>query len=196
MTVVGITGGIGSGKSTIARIFQSLNYHLFNSDSVAKGILESSEIRPALISLFGSGVIKEQAVDRSFIADQVFENPGKLEQLNALIHPRVAEAFEAFKAKHADSLILKEAAILFETGNYKLNDWNILVHAPRELRIQRVFDRDGISREAIEKRIENQWPDEKKIPLADFLIDNSEDSFLIPQVLSVHQEILKKSGYA
>lgn len=197
MIILGITGGIGSGKSTLTEIFRSLNCPVFNSDLEAKRILHEQTLQPDLIKLFGEEVIKNTQVDRKLIASQVFSDASKLEELNALIHPKVGEAFEKFKAKHANSpLIIKEAAILFETGIYKQNDYNLLVTAPEDLRIQRVVQRDKISEAEVQQRMRNQWPDEKKIPLADFIIDNSGERFLIPQVLSIHKELKNKLSYA
>lgn len=197
MIILGITGGIGTGKSTLTEIFRSLNYPAFNSDLEAKRILNQEALQPELIKLFGEEVIKNTQVDRKLIASQVFSDASKLEELNALIHPKVGEAFEKFKAKHANSpLIIKEAAILFETGIYKQNDYNLLVTAPEDLRIQRVIQRDEISEAEVQQRMRNQWPDEKKIPLADFIIDNSGEHFLIPQVLSIHKELKNKLSYA
>ena len=197
MIILGITGGIGSGKSTLTEIFRSLNCPVFNSDKEARDILNRKELQPKLISLFGEELIREGKVDRKHIASQVFKDRSKLDELNNLIHPKVGKAFESFRSKHQKApLIIKEAAIVFETGTYKQNDYNILVTAPEELRVQRVVQRDEISKEDVQQRMRNQWPDEKKIPLADFIIDNSGERFLIPQVLSIHKELKNKLSYA
>lgn len=191
MMVLGITGGIGSGKSNIAKIFKSLGWSLFNADNVAKEILESHEIRPSISDLFGEEIIIDGKVDRAGIAKQVFSNEKKLESLNAIIHPRVFDAFEKFKADSFNELIIKEAAILFETGSYTQNDCNLLVTSPESLRIERVMKRDNVSRADVEARVAKQWPDEKKIPLADFVIENDSNKSLILQVIKIHENLSK-----
>jgi len=189
MIVLGVTGGIGCGKSTVSKIFESLGCVVFNSDLEAREILNSQAIRKDLLDMFGPELLSGGEIDRKRIASKVFNDAEMLSKLNYLIHPAVAAKFSEFKQKNQNAIIIKEAAILFETGTYRQNDKNLLVVAPKHTRMQRVMARDGISELEFERRLANQWPDEKKIPLADFVIDNEGEKFLIPQVMSVYQEL-------
>jgi len=189
MIVLGVTGGIGCGKSTVSKIFESLGCVVFNSDLEAREILNSQAIRKDLLDMFGPELLSGGEIDRKRIASKVFNDAEMLSKLNYLIHPAVAAKFSEFKQKNQNAIIIKEAAILFETGTYRQNDKNLLVVAPKHARMQRVMARDGISELEFERRLANQWPDEKKIPLADFVIDNEGEKFLIPQVMSVYQEL-------
>lgn len=187
---VGVTGGIGSGKSTIARIFESMGYPVYYADARAKNLLVTNKLLISDIKhLFGDDIYQEDGqINRKKLGSIVFNNKEKLAQLNALVHPAVAQDFFRWTEKQTTKIVFEEAAILFETGAYKRMDFNILVTAPKEERIKRTMSRDNASREEILSRMENQWEDEQKIPLADFLIDNGGEVLVIPQVL----EVLKK----
>lgn len=192
MKLIGITGGIGSGKSTIAKVFMSIGYPVYNSDTRAKELINSNEELINSIKLsFGDDLYNSQGLDRKKMASIVFNNPEKLELLNSIIHPAVGKDFEKWIDLQNTSFILKEAAILFETGIYKSLHKTILVSAPQETRIERVIKRDNTNREEVLSRMNNQWSEEKKTELADYVIDNSGNKLVIPQVLEIIKQILK-----
>lgn len=193
MIRIGLTGNIGTGKSTVARIFEILGVPVYHADKQAKVILASEAVTHEIVKQFGSQVLNSfQQIDRKVLASIVFNNREKLSLLNNLIHPLVEEDFETWCEQYADQkYIIQEAAILFESGFNRLFDATILVTAPEELCISRVIARDGITREMVIGRIENQWPQEKKLQLADYELKNDEVSLVIPQVLSIHQTILE-----
>ena len=188
--LIGLTGGIGSGKTTVAKIFTSLGYPVFNSDTEAKNIVNNNaeaivEIKRAFGDVYQDGVLNSKK-----IANLVFKNKEALQQLNAIVHPKVKTAFENWVSKHKEhNILLKEAAILFETEGYKLLDATILVVAPEKIRIKRVMSRDRIEEEAVKNRIQNQLSDEKKKLLAQYVIVNDDENLLIPQVLEIVQQI-------
>jgi len=190
---VGITGGIGAGKSLVSNIFEILGIHCFDADSRAKALMSTDPaLRQEIINLFGSQSFLNEELNRKFISNQVFHNPEKLEKLNAIVHPAVAREFDQWSILQSkEEYILKEAALLFETGSYRHLDKNILVVAPVELRIKRILKRDPERGEdQIRAIMENQFDDEKKIDLADFVLYNNEEKLLIPQVLAIHQELV------
>jgi dephospho-CoA kinase len=189
MKVVGLTGGIGSGKSTIAKVFETLGIPCYNSDTRAKLLYDMAAIKKQVVEVFGEEVYKNNQLDRAYLASQVFTDREKLNALNEIIHPAVQEDFEAWKSQQSAPYILKEAAILFESGSYKNCDRVILVTAPIETRIERVIARDNSSREEILARIEKQWSDEQKIPLADFIIRNDGSEPITEQVIELHQAL-------
>jgi len=171
--IIGLTGGIGSGKSTILKYFESQGIPIYIADTEAKKIMESELVIGNIIDAFGKDTIENGKVNRSKLSSLVFNNPEKLKKLNSIIHPEVKNHFTNWVKKHEDfPIVIKEAAILFESGSYKDCDKIILVTAPKEIRIQRVINRDGISKEEVEARMKNQWTDEQKIPLSDFIIEN------------------------
>jgi len=174
MKTIGLTGGIGSGKSSLLPVFIAENIPVFEADKVAKE-LQEEELKPELIKHFGASLYASGRLDRKALATLVFQDSTKLELLNSLVHPAVAKAFEVFKDHHKEaSLVVKEAAILFETGGAATCDYTILITAPKAARIARVHQRDGLDKGAVEARMAQQWPDEKKIPLADFVIQNED----------------------
>ena len=173
MKVIGLTGGIGSGKTTILRWFETQNIPCFESDAVAKTLLNSS-LKSIVCKIFGNNIYNSSGIlNRKKLATRVFNNPKELAKLNIIVHPAVENAFEDFKQKHKEyTIIIKEAAILFESGGYKNCDAVILVIASEESRIQRVLKRDKIKKKDIEARISFQWSDDKKKVLSDYLIQN------------------------
>ena len=173
MKVIGLTGGIGSGKTTVLRWFETQNIPCFESDAVAKTLLNSS-LKSTVSKSFGNNIYDSSGMlNRKKLAARVFNNSKELVKLNTIVHPAVENAFEDFKQKHKeDSIIIKEAAILFESGGYKNCDAIILVIASEESRIQRVLKRDKIKKKDVEARIKLQWPDDKKKVLSDYLIQN------------------------
>lgn len=194
MITVGLTGGIGSGKSYIAQVFENLNIPVFNSDNQAKLAYSDTLIQKEVRQLLGSESIIRGQPNKSFIAAKVFSHSGILAKLNAIIHPWLDKQFRLW----ADSMsgnpyLIKEAAIIFETGLHNNLDFTICVTAPEKTRISRIRARDGSSEEDIIKRMEHQWPDEKKISLADFVINNDGKQLIIPQILQIHQTLINKS---
>ncbi len=193
--IVGLTGGIGSGKSTVATMFKDLGVPIYVADDEAKKLMQHSEaIRKDIIGLLGNAAYHNSVPNREFIAAKVFKNPKLLQQLNNIIHPAVRAHFlQWYKAQKAP-YVIQEAAILFESGGYKNCDVIILVTAPVDERISRVLQRDKTTEEEVLNRINNQWPDDKKIPLADFVINNITLKNTKEQVETIHKKILIKSA--
>ncbi len=194
MIKVGITGGIGSGKTTVCKVFELLGVPVYNADDEAKQILDSNEeVKEKILNIFGIELLNDKGkIDKKKLASFVFNNKEKLEKLNFLVHPAVRQHFENWLKQHsAKKYILKEAAILFESGAYKLVDKVIMVTAPLELKINRTMQRDKISREQVEQRINNQLSDEEKIKRSQFVIHNDEMQLLIPQILNIHRQLTK-----
>lgn len=196
MLKVGITGGIGSGKTFVSKIFESLGVPVYYSDERAKWLMQhDSVLKSKLIALLGENSYKGDTLDRSYIAEKVFSNPTLLKQLNELVHPCVREDFNAFCARQTNApYILNEAALLVESGSYKQLDLLIVVTCPTEKRIERVMARDNVSREQVLERIKNQRSEEEKISLADFIIHNNDDTSPEKQVSEIHRIILSKNS--
>jgi len=184
---VGVTGGIGSGKSVVCRIFQTLGIPVFDADSEAKRLMASDAgLIAAIRSEFGDEAYHaDGTVNRSYLAGQVFNDGRRLEKLNALVHPVTIRAGEEWAQRQTTPYSIKEAALLFESGSFKLNDYTILVTAPEAIRIERVVQRDGATPEQVRARMQRQWPDNEKARLADFTIVNDGKQSLIPQVLEL-----------
>jgi len=191
MIKVGITGGIGSGKSTICKIFRVLGIPVFEADEEAKLLMNSDpDIHDQLIELFGATVyLPDHTIDRKYLAGIVFSNPSLLAQLNGIVHPKVAETFAVWCENEQSPYVLHEAAILYESGFYKLMDKTIAVVAKENERIDRVMKRDGASEELVNQRIRNQWSDIERIKLADFVISNNDDELIIPQIIEIDKKI-------
>lgn len=195
--IIGITGGIGSGKSTVARIFSILGIPIYFADDRAKWLMENntsliSEIKTAFgnESYFGDGKL-----NRKFLSSEVFGHPEKTKIINKLVHPTVKEDFEEWANSQTSPYVLKEAALLFETGSYKDLDKIITVTSPLTVRINRVLMRDSHrSEEQLNAIIDQQMPDEEKSEKSDFVIKNVENKLLIPQVLQLHEKLLKLSS--
>jgi len=187
---VGLTGNIGSGKSLVAQIFETFGVPVFDADKEAKEILFSPEVSKKVIQLFGNSILSEGNIDRKKLAQLVFNNELSLQKLNSIIHPAVRTKFENWsKSITGKPYLIYEAAILFESGHFKHLDAVISVDADPEIRIQRVMDRDGVLREQVLDRMRNQWPDERKNYLADFVIKNNGDELLIEQIEKVHASL-------
>ncbi len=189
MIKVGLTGGIGSGKTTVAKIFEVLGIPVYYSDIQAKKILFKPETIEKIRHTFGEKVFEKGKLSKKLLAKIVFNDKEKLQKLNSIIHPAVKTDFKNWLEKQNAPYVVKEAAILFESGAYKDMDFIITVFAPVEERIKRVMKRDNISREEVIRRIENQWTDEKKIKLSDFVIKNYNSFLVIPQVLEIHNKL-------
>lgn len=190
MLKIGLTGGIGSGKSLIGRVFSILGVPVYNADAEAKKIMtQDAGLRRKLRDAFGPGVIGEKGLDRKALAGIIFNDPGALELVNSLVHPAVAADFRSWLDKHGNyPYVINEAAIMFETGMYRKLDTVILVTAPEEMRLQRVMARDGTGEEDVRQRMANQWPDKKKIPLAGHVLKNDNSNPLLPEILELHNE--------
>jgi dephospho-CoA kinase len=192
MLKIGITGGIGAGKSTVAGIFKVLGVPVFDADVTAKNILNTDPIlRKQIAAAFGSETYKNGLLDRKYLATRVFNNPDQLAKLNALVHPATIEAADKWASRFTDKpYIIKEAALLFEAGTNEGLDYIIGVTAPKELRITRVMARDQVSREEVLSRMQHQLDDTEKMKRCDFVIDNSDASLVIPQVLALHAKFI------
>lgn len=194
MIKIGITGGIGSGKTTVCKVFELLGVPVYYADIEAKQILDSNlEVKKNIINTFGNGVLNnEEKIDKKKLASLVFNNKENLEKLNSIVHPAVREHFENWLQQHStQKYILKEAAILFESGSYKLVDKVIAVVAPLELKISRTMQRDKVTQAEVELRISNQLNDDEKIKRSQFVIHNDERQLIIPQILDIHDQITK-----
>ena len=172
--IIGLTGGIGSGKTTIANHFRKANIPVYIADDEARKIMQSEEIIDAIRKVFGESIFDEAILNREKLSQIVFSNPEKLKQLNAIIHPAVRKHFQDWVLNYKNApFVIYEAAILFESGSYENCDLIITVTAPIESRIQRVIQRDNTTREQVLKRINSQWNDEQRIAKSDFVIENS-----------------------
>lgn len=189
--IVGLTGGIGTGKSTVGKLFQVLGVPVYNSDDRAKEMYFLPEVKEKVTALLGNEAYQaDGSLNRAYVSQKIFSDSSLLSKINGIIHPAVEKDFAAFKEEHkSHRYIIKETALLFETGLYKKVDKIILVMAPLEERLKRVMQRDKSSREDVLKRISHQMPDEEKQPISDFVIDNNETEGLIPQVLAIHQKL-------
>lgn len=195
MLKIGITGGIGSGKSTVCNILKNLGVPIFDSDAEARKLLnENQELIDQVISNFGKDMYNAQGqLDRVRMANLVFNDPQSLEKLTSFVHPKVNERFEEWMLDHEHkSYVVKEAAILFESGNYHDLDKIINVFAPKEVRIKRVIKRDGSMKQNVEKRMRFQYTDEERNKLADFIIINEKLEDLLPQVMELHEIFLNE----
>lgn len=171
--IIGLTGGIGSGKTTVADYFKSYGIPVYIADDEARKIMQSADILEAIKNLFGADVFENETLNREKLAKIVFNNPESLEKLNGIVHPAVKKHFEQWLLQNLEApYVIYEAAILFESGRYKDCDIIITVTAPIESRIQRVIKRDNTTRELVLKRINAQWTDEKRISKSDFVIEN------------------------
>jgi len=196
MHTVGLTGGIGSGKTVIAEIFSHFGIPIFNADFESKKILEAdSEVRNQLTAWFGPDLYSENKLDRVKLAGYIFTDSVMLAKVNELVHPRVMKCFKSWCGKHTDtSYVIHEAAILFESGLYRHLDFTILVTAPEDIRMERIKRRDKSDEPSILKRMRNQWTDEEKLPLADYRIQNDGVSPILPQIAEIHSKLIGKQN--
>lgn len=191
--IVGLTGGIGSGKTTVAKYFSDLGVPVYIADVEAKAIMNRSKIvRRKLIELFGKNAYDGKALNKKFIANKIFSDSSLLQKMNAIVHPKVASHFRRWLNKQVTPYVIKEAAIFFENGSYKTLDFIITVFAPESLRIKRVIERDKSSLKKVKAIIDNQWTDDEKIKLSDFVIENIKLSETKKQVEIIHRKILRK----
>ena len=196
MLNIGITGGIGSGKTTVCRLFELFGIPVYYADPRAKALMtEDPELIEQIKSIFGEAAyLPDGSLNRKHIAGIAFNDKSRLAMLNAVVHPAVARDGEQWQAQQAVApYTLKEAALLFESGSYKQLDKVITIFAPRELRIQRVLRRDQSDRAAVEARMDKQMSEEEKLRLADFVIYNDGQRLLLPQVVTIHRQLLALS---
>ncbi|MFH7005495.1 dephospho-CoA kinase [Flavobacterium bizetiae] len=192
--VIGLTGGIGSGKTTIANYFASMGIPVYIADDEAKKVMQSENIVQQIKTTFGDSIFENEILNRAKLAEIVFNNADKLAQLNAIVHPAVKSDFELWLQENKNhDYVIYEAAILFESGRYKECDVIITVTAPEEIRIERVVKRDNTTREQVLSRMKMQWNDEKRISLSNFVINNSnlkiakEEVVKILKILNIKQ---------
>jgi dephospho-CoA kinase len=191
---VGLTGGIGSGKSIVARIFESLGVPVYYADDAAKDLYRTDPVlRQAIIDQFGPEAYTDGELNRKYISGIVFSSSEKLEKLNSLVHPATIRDAEKWLSAQTAPYAIKEAALIFESGSHRHLDHVIGVVAPESLRIKRVMARDHVTEEEVRRRMNNQIEDRIKMKLCDFVIYNDEKQLLIPQVLDIHAKLLSLS---
>jgi dephospho-CoA kinase len=194
MIKVGLTGGIGSGKSLVARIFNKFGVPVYDSDSATKQLYFSNQkLKSELVKSFGPQTYFENGqLNRKYLGELIFSDKSKLELINKIVHPFVKLDFEEWLLKNYQTkYIIKEAAILIESGAYKQVDKIIVVNAPFDLRIKRVIERDKTTKEEVIKRMSNQLPIKKLLPFADFIVENNEENLLLPQLINIHNQMEK-----
>ena len=190
---IGITGGMGSGKTTACKVFEVLGIPVFYADSVAKELMQTdSLLRQNLISAFGAqSYLSDGQLNRKYISGIVFKDESQLKILNQLVHPVVFRSFDEWVLKQQNQpYVLKEAALLFESGADKLCDYTILIKSPESIKIQRIIQRDHFTEEEIKLRMDKQFTDEQKEKLANFILLNNEEQLLVPQILKLHEKFL------
>ena len=191
MKRIGITGGIGSGKTYVSKIFSSLSVPVFNSDLEAKKLMISSKkLIKLLKDEFGKNIYKDKYLDKDKLSSIVFSNYDKLQKLNSFVHPLVKKVFDNWCRLQKSTYIIKEAAIIFESNSYLDLDAVICVSAPLDLRVKRLLRRDSFIEDDIKKRIDNQISQEDKEKLSDYIILNDEKQLLLPQIIKIHEELL------
>ncbi|KPM33671.1 Dephospho-CoA kinase [Croceitalea dokdonensis DOKDO 023] len=192
--IVGLTGGIGSGKSTVARFFMDLGVPVYDSDSEAKRLMNTSKhLRKRIVSLFGEQAYHGQTLNKKYLASVVFADDEQLDKLNAIVHPAVRSHFEAWAKKQQFAYVIQETALIFENNAQERYDAVILVVSPLETRIKRVMERDGVQKEMVLERMSHQLLDAEKMPLANFVITNTDLEITKKTVLEIHAQLLKFS---
>lgn len=191
MRIVGLTGGIGSGKSTVARMFRELGVPVYDSDSEAKQLMTSSgKVREAIIGLLGETAYQGKELNRSFVAEKVFKNPELLQKLNAIVHPAVRNHFKEWAKAQNAPYVVQETALIFENGSQDHYDHIILVTAPLDVRLNRVMERDGVEPKAVLERMKNQMDDADKVDLAHFCIENLDLETTKERVKELHTKLM------
>ncbi len=190
MKIVGITGGIGSGKSTVCEVFKAFGVPVFHADDEAKKVYEEfPEVLEKVKSIFGKEVILHGKINKQALAARAFNEPENLKKLNELVHPYVARKFKNWLSEQAGSIVLREAAILIESGSYKDCAEIIVVTAPMDVRLARIMKRGGITTEEIKKRMASQMTDEERLPYADYVINNDGKQLILPQIDQVYHAL-------
>ena len=191
MKVVGLTGGIGSGKSTVAKMFERLDIPIYYSDDEAKNLMNSSKkIRESLIALFGQDTYENRELNRPYVAGLVFNNKDKLNELNAIVHPEVKRNFLEWVERQNTAYVIQENPLIFENKSQNDFDYVITVTAPVQIRVQRVMERDGSTKNQVFSRVKNQLEDEIKIKQSDFVITNDDLKHTKDQVRHIHKQLL------
>jgi dephospho-CoA kinase len=192
MLKVGITGGIGSGKTTVCRIFEMLGIPVFYADTASRNIVQQNpDVIVAIKAIFGNDIYQDAKLNTKSLAEIVFNDAEKLSKLNAIVHPAVFALFDEWIAKNsAYPYVLKEAALIFETNAHLTLDAVIVVTAPESLRIKRVMQRDGVTEADVQQRMQQQMPEEEKSKRATYIIHNDESELLIRQVMAIHKKLL------
>ena len=194
MLKIGITGGIGSGKSTVCTIFQILGIPVFNADIEARKLYDEPQVKEAIILAFGDNMYPQGVFDKKAMADLVFQSADKLKQLNELLHPLVQIQFDKWLQQQVSPYAIKEAALLIEAGSYQQLDALILVTCPMNKRIERVMKRDRVTEDEVRARINKQLSEEYKRALCQYEIINDDRQLLIPQVLQLHHQLMQLAG--
>ena len=190
MKRIGLTGNIGSGKTIIASCFEVLNVPVFNADNVAKFQMNKDvNLKQSLIAEFGKEVFLNNELNSKYLSKLAFNDDLVLKRLNALVHPVIQEAFEKWSIQQSGAYIIKEAAILFESNTYQSLDAIICISCPEEIRLKRILKRDDLSEKEVRQRMSNQWAEEKKISLSDYVIKNDNTCLVMPQILGVHSAL-------
>lgn len=191
---MGVTGGIGSGKTLVCSVFEKIGIPVYYADPGARWLMSHDpSLKKKIKELLGSASYRGGKLDREYVAEMVFRDPEVLNKLNAIVHPAVRDHYMQWVKKQADvPYVIEEAAILFESGANRFLDMTILVFAPEDLRIRRVMERDGVSEEEVRLRMKRQMEEVEKERMADELIINDEKEMLLPQIITLHQQILKK----
>ena len=188
---IGLTGGIGSGKTTVARVFEQLGIPVYYADERARFLMNNStEIRAAIQQHFGNATYNEQGLDRKYLASIVFNDPHQIDLLNSLTHPVTIRDASEWMQQQTTPYVIKEAALLFESGSVEQLDAVIGVEAPKALRMQRAMHRDQVSADEIRKRMARQIDETIKMRLCDYIIINNEQQLVIPQVIALHEKLL------
>ena len=191
-TLVGLTGGIGSGKTTVANFFKELGIPVYIADTEAKALMNRSKvIKRKLIALFGENAYQDGKLNREYLSQQIFNNKDLLQKMNAIVHPKVASHFKRWVKKQDAPYVISEAAILFENGSYKKYDYIITVTAPEHVRLKRVMSRDNSLEKKVKSVMDNQWKDAEKIKLSDFVIQNINLEEAKAQVQQIHKKLLQ-----
>ncbi len=195
MIRVGLTGGIGSGKTTVGRVFRTMGIPFFEADAEGRRLLVNDlGLKHAVVERFGASVLKEDAIDRAALASIVFQDAAALKDLNALIHPAVRAAFDRWTSEQRAPYVMMEAAVLAESAGHRTMDRIVVVSAPEAIRIQRVMERDGVREDAVRARMANQVSEAERLAIADHVIHNNDSRLVIPQVVEVHAALLKFAG--
>jgi dephospho-CoA kinase len=190
MLKIGITGGIGSGKSMVAKVFEHLGIPVYNADTAAKSLMENDPaLRASITALFGPDAYLNGTLNRSYISSLVFKDRSKLEALNALVHPATIRFGKEWMSRQTTPYAIKEAALIFESGTQNELDYVIGVYAPQALRIHRVMQRDNLTREQVLQRMANQIDESVKMRLCDFVVVNDDQQLVLPQVLKLHERL-------
>jgi len=194
MLKIGLTGGIGSGKSTVAQIFEVLGIPVYYADIEAKRLMNhDAELRSAITRIFGNDAYANNTLNRKYISSIVFSDPAKLGLLNSIVHPATKKDSEKWMGRQTTLYAIHEAALIFEAKVSDRLDHVIGVSSPQELRIKRAMERDNISREEVLQRISKQLDEETKMSKCDFVLTNDEKQLLIPQVLELHEKLIQLS---